>query len=161
MDKIKWFSVVRVFGVFLILGYHLFYEFLPGGFLGVDIFFTFSGFLITAIIIEEVRKKGGFMLFKFYTRRTRRILIPLFISIALTLPFALLISRDFTVGIGKQIAAALSFTSNWHNIIVGTSYEAQLLPSMYIHMWSLAVEMQFYIAWGFVCALIAAIAETV
>lgn len=161
MDRIKWFSAVRVFGLFLILGYHLFYDFIPGGFLGVDVFFTFSGFLITAIILEEVRKKGGFMLYEFYKRRIRRILIPLFISIALTLPFALLISPDFTVGIGKQIAAALSFTSNWYNIISKTSYEARLLPSMYIHMWSLAVEMQFYIAWGFVCAIAAAAAETV
>jgi len=151
MNKIKWFNGIRAFGLFLVLGYHLFFHYFPGGFLGVDIFFTFSGFLITSIILEEVRKHGDFKFGKFIKRRTQRILIPLALSILITLPFALLISPDFTVGISKQIASALSFTTNWYNIFAGTSYEAQLLPPLYIHMWSLAVEMQFYLLWGLLC----------
>jgi peptidoglycan/LPS O-acetylase OafA/YrhL len=152
MSRVKWFSAVRAYGLFLVLGYHLFYDRIPGGFLGVDIFFTFSGFLITSIILEEVRKNGDFALFRFYKRRVRRILVPLFLALTFTLPFALLISSDFTVGISRQLASALSFTSNWYNIVIGSSYEAQLLPPLYIHTWSLALEMQFYLAWGLICA---------
>ena len=154
MTRIKWFDTVRAFGLFLVLIYHLFYQWLPGGFLGVDVFFTFSGFLITALIIGEVGKSGRFGLLKFLKRRIQRIMIPLFFAVALTLPFALLISPDFTVSIGKQVASALSFTSNWYNIIAGSSYEAQLLPQMYVHTWALSVIVQFYVAWGLVCAFV-------
>ena len=161
MNRIKWFDSVRAFGLLLVLGYHLFYIQLPGGFLGVDIFFTFSGFLITALIMEEIRKNGEFDLVRFYARRARRIMIPLFLSIVFTLPFALLISPDFTVGISKQVASALSFTSNWYNISIGSSYEAQLLPQLYMHTWSLSVLMQFYIAWGAICALFVALLKAI
>ena len=155
MTRIKWFDAIRAFGLILVLVYHLFFELLPGGFLGVDIFFTFSGFLITAIIMGEMQKTGEFRLFRFLKRRAQRIIIPLFLSILFTLPFVLLISPDFTVGIDRQVSSALSFTTNWYNIIAGTSYEAQLLPPLYIHTWSLAVEMQFYIAWGIICTVLA------
>ena len=160
-NRIKWFDAVRAFGLFLVLIYHLFYNVLPGGFLGVDIFFTFSGYLITALILEEVRKKQSFNLFKYYKRRMQRIMIPLFLAIAFTLPYALLISPDFTVGISKQLASALSFTSNWFFIASGSSYEAQFMPQMYTHLWTLAVLMQLYIAWGAVCALFSLITKAI
>jgi peptidoglycan/LPS O-acetylase OafA/YrhL len=159
MNRIKWFNAVRAYGLFLVLGYHLFYDSLPGGFIGVDIFFTFSGFLITALIIEEIRQKDGFSLFGFYKRRCRRILIPLFFSVVFTLPFMLLISPDFSVGVARQAAAALGFVTNWVQIMTGGSYETRLLPSMYIHTWSLAVEMQFYLSWGLVCAALSAVSK--
>ena len=152
--------MVRAYGLFLVLGYHLFYDVFPGGFLGVDIFFTFSGFLVTALAIEEVRKNGGFSLARFYKRRAQRIVIPLYLSVAFTLPFLLLISPDFTVGIARQTAAALGFVTNWFQILTGGSYEAQLLPSVYVHTWSLAIEAQFYLSWGFVCALLAVLSKS-
>lgn len=161
MNRIKWFSAIRAFGLSLILGYHLFYDSFPAGFLGVDIFFTLSGYLITAIIIDELRKKNGFDLLGFFKRRVHRIVLPLVVSIIFTLPFLLLISPDFSVGIDKQVAAALAFATNWVQILTGGSYEAKLLPDVYIHTWSLAIEMQFYIAWGLVCALLAVIAKAV
>ena len=154
MNRIKWFDAVRVYAMFLVLGYHLFYNLLPGGFLGVTILFTFSGFLITTLILEEIRKKGEFDLFGFYKRRIKRILIPIFLMIVFTLPFMLLVSPDFSVGIDKQLASALSFTANWFYIFSGTSYESRLLPSLYIHTWSLAVQMQFYFIWGLLCAVV-------
>ncbi|MCL2664252.1 MAG: acyltransferase [Defluviitaleaceae bacterium] len=157
MSKIKWFDAVRAYGLFLVLGYHLFYDTFPGGFLGVDIFFTFSGFLITALIVEEFRKHGTFSLIGFYKRRVKRIMIPLFFSVVFTLPFMLLISPDLSVGIAKQAAAALGSVTNWVEILSGGSYEARLLPSVYIHTWSLAIEMQFYLSWGLLCALVAAV----
>ncbi|GHU41904.1 acyltransferase [Clostridia bacterium] len=153
MNRIKWFSTIRILGLFLVLTYHLFYNQLPGGFLGVDVFFTFSGYLITALIIAEVGKKGSFHLFRFYKRRFIRIFVPLFLSIAFTLPFMLLISPDFRAGIGRQVAAAIGFVTNYFEILSGGNYEAQLLPHLYIHTWSLSVEMHFYIFWGLVCAV--------
>ena len=161
MTRIKWFDAVRAFGLLLVLVYHLFFKLLPGGFLGVDIFFTFSGFLITALFLEEVRGKGSFSLFRYYKRRVKRIMLPLLYSIVFTLPFVLLISPDFTVGISKQVASALSFTINWYNIKIGSSYEAQMLPQMYTHIWSLAILMQIYVAWGAVCALFSAFTKAI
>ena len=155
MNRIKWFDAVRAFGLLLVLVYHLFYIRLPGGFIGVDIFFTFSGYLITALIMNDVCETGRFALLRFYKRRIKRIMIPLFLSIVFTLPLALLISPDFTVGISKQVASTLSFTSNWYNISIGSSYEAQFLPQLYMHTWSLSVLIQFYIAWGAICWLAA------
>jgi len=154
MNRIKWFDAVRVFAMFLVLGYHLFYDLLPGGFLGVTILFTFSGFLITTLIFEEIRKKHEFDLFGFYKRRLKRIIIPIFLMIIFTLPFMLLVSPDFSVGIDKQLASTLSFTANWYYILSGTSYESRLLPSLYIHTWSLAAQMQFYFIWGLLCAVV-------
>ena len=158
-NRIKWFGAVRAYGLFLVLGYHLFYDTFPGGFLGVDIFFTFSGFLITALIIEDVRKTGGFSLFGFYKRRIRRIMIPLTFAVVFTLPFMLFISPDFSVGIARNAAAALGSVTNWVEILNGGSYEARLLPSMYIHTWSLSIEMQFYLVWGLICAVLAAVSK--
>ena len=157
MSRIKWFDAIRALGLFLVLGYHLFYGSFPGGFLGVDIFFTFSGFLITALIIEEVRNKDSFNILSFYKRRFIRIFPPLFFSVAFTLPFLLFISPDFSVGVGRQAAAALGFVTNWFEISTGGSYEGQLIPHLYVHTWSLAMEMSYYIAWGFLCALMAAL----
>ena len=112
MNRIKWFDSVRVFGFLLVLIYHLFYYWLPGGFFGVDIFFTFSGFLITSMILGEVSKRRKFNLFGFLKRRIQRIFVPLFFAVVFTVPFTLLISPDFTVSIAKQVASSLSFSSN-------------------------------------------------
>jgi len=154
-EKIRWFSIVRTYGLLLVLGYHLFFTYVSGGFLGVDIFSTFSGFLTTALIIEEVRSRKSFNAIKFYKRRLQRILIPLFFAILFTMPLLLLISPDFSVGISKQVTSALGFATNWFQISTGGSYEARLLPSMYVHIWSLSIEMQFYVIWGIVCVILA------
>ncbi|MCL2719081.1 MAG: acyltransferase [Lachnospiraceae bacterium] len=159
--RIKWFAAVRAYGLFLVLGYHLFYDYFPGGFLGVDIFFTFSGFLITALIIEEVWKRDLFALFKFYKRRAQRILIPLYLAVIFTLPFLLLASPDLSVGITKQVSSALGLVMNWMQIVTGGSYESSLLPQVYIHTWSLALEMQFYLVWGLICAVLALFAKAI
>ena len=149
--KIKWLGLVRVLGLALVLVYHFFKDLLPGGFFGVDLFFTLSGYLTTALFIEEFRKSGGFKWLDFCKRRFLRIFPPLLLSIIITLPFALLISPDFTGGIARQTAGALGFVTNYLEILGGGSYEAQLLPHLYIHTWSLALEMHFYLVWGLVC----------
>ncbi len=140
--------------------YHFFVDFMPGGFLGVDVFFTFSGYLITALMIEEYRKKSEFALVAFYKRRFLRIFPSLFLMLMAMLPLALLISPDFTVAIDRQTTAALGFVTNYYEIQTGGSYEAQLFPHLFVHTWSLAVEVQIYLVWGAVCAAIARLLNT-
>jgi len=146
--KIKWLSLVRILGLAMVLVYHFYRGVLPGGFFGVDLFFTLSGYLTTALLIEEFRKTGGFKFFAFMKRRFLRIFPPLCLSVLITLPFALLISPDFIAGIARQAAGALGFVTNYLEILTGGAYEAQLLPHLYIHTWSLALEMHYYLLWG-------------
>jgi peptidoglycan/LPS O-acetylase OafA/YrhL len=148
--KIQWLSVLRAAGLILVLIYHLFYDLLPGGFLGVDIFFTLSGYLITALAIEEFKETNSFDLFSFYTRRFSHIYPPLALTVIFSLPFASLISPDFVAGIGKQVAAAFGFVTNYFEILQGGSYEARTLPHFYVHTWFLAVEAHLYLVWGLV-----------
>lgn len=87
MTKVRWFSSIRVLGLILVLIYHLFKSWLPGGFLGVDIFFTFSGYLITSLIVAEVSRDGKFDFLRYVKKRFMRIFPFLFFSIVMTLPF--------------------------------------------------------------------------
>jgi len=154
-NRIQWFSAVRVLGLAMVLVYHFFHELLPGGFLGVDIFFTFSGYLITSLAVAEFRKSGRFALGSYGKRRFLRIAPPLFLSLLFTLPLTLLVAPDFTANIAKQAAGALGFVSNYFEIRTGGSYEANVLPHLYLHTWSLSVEMHFYLLWGLICAALA------
>ncbi|MCL2494784.1 MAG: acyltransferase [Oscillospiraceae bacterium] len=149
--RIKWLGLARVLGLAMVLVYHFYRGLLPGGFFGVDLFFTLSGYLTTALFLEEFKKSGGIDWIGFCKRRFMRIFPPLFLSVILTLPFALLVAPDFTGGIARQAAGALGFVTNYLEILVGGSYEAQLLPHLYIHTWSLALEMHYYILWGLAC----------
>ncbi len=153
MSKIRFIDVIRVLGLFLVLTYHLFCDALPGGFLGVDIFFTFSGYLITSLIISSFSNKGNFNFISYIKRRFRRIFPLLFFSLIFTLPFVKLISGDFTVNIDKQIASSLGFVSNYFEILSGGSYEDKLVPHLYVHTWSLAIEFHYYIIWGLLASL--------
>ncbi|GBG95702.1 acyltransferase [Ligilactobacillus salitolerans] len=146
--RIKWFSLVRITGLFLVLGYHFFQNTYPGGFIGVDVFFAFSGFLITALMIDEFTTGGAFSLAGFYQRRFYRIVPPLILSVLIVVPFTYLVGSDFITGLGKQIAAAFGFVTNYFEIATGGSYENNFIPHLFVHTWSLAVEMHFYIGWG-------------
>jgi len=155
--RIKWLGLARVLGLAMVLIYHFFRRVLPGGFLGVDLFFTLSGYLTTALFVEEFRKTGGLKWLDFCKRRFMRIFPPLFLSVIITLPFALLTAPDFTGGIDRQAAGALGFVTNYLEILSGGSYEAQMLPHLYIHTWSLALEMHYYLLWGLACLGITAL----
>lgn len=153
--RIKWFSFVRITGLILVLTYHFYKNILPGGFIGVDIFFTFSGYLITALMVDEFNRQGKFKLLNFYRRRFYRIVPPLVLSILFVMPLTLLVSRDYVTNIGKQIAAALGFTTNFFEIATGGSYENNFIPHLFVHTWSLAVEMHYYLIWAVVVFLVA------
>ncbi|HWD68573.1 MAG TPA: acyltransferase family protein [Solirubrobacteraceae bacterium] len=136
---------LAVAGVFL---YHAGVSWMPGGFLGVDLFFVLSGYLITSLLLREFSTDGTIELVRFWYRRARR----LFPAVALVILFALLatltIARD---DLGRTRADALSaivYLTNWHEIIASHSYFNQFgRPSLLQHLWSLAVEEQFYLLW--------------
>lgn len=146
--RIKWFSMVRVTGLLLVLLYHFFQKLFPGGFLGVDVFFTFSGFLITALLIDEFSQSKKIELLAFFRRRFYRIVPPVIVMVLVVMPFTFLIRRDFVSGIGTQIAAVMGFVTNFYEMMTGGSYEAQFIPHLFIHNWSLAVEVHYYLLWG-------------
>ena len=146
--KIKWFSLIRVLGLVTVLGYHFFAKTFPGGFIGVDVFFVFSGYLITALFLIELEKSNHFRIFTYYKRRFIRIFPPLVIMLLTTLPFTLLLPSDFRANLAKQVAAAIGFVTNRFEIQSGLSYEAQQTPQLYIHTWTLSLEFLFYLIWG-------------
>ncbi|MDR0884295.1 MAG: acyltransferase [Oscillospiraceae bacterium] len=152
--QIQGLDSLRALGVILVLIYHLFPTILPGGFLGVDIFFAFSGYLITALLMQEFREKRGIALADFYRRRVKRLLPAMVGMLGVTLPLSLLISPDFRVGIRRQAAAALGFVTNYFEIAGGKSYEDAQLPHLFVHTWTLAVEMHFYLFWAAIIALV-------
>ena len=146
--RIKWFSLIRITGLLLVLLYHFFQTIFPGGFFGVDVFFTFSGFLITSLLLEEFGKKSQIDLLGFFKRRFYRIVPPVVLMVLVTMPFTFLIRQDYVAGIGGQIAGVLGFMTNFYEMLTGGSYESQFIPHLFVHNWSLAVEVHYYILWG-------------
>ena len=146
--RIKWFSLIRITGLLLVLLYHFFQTLFPGGFFGVDVFFTFSGFLITSLLLEEYGQKGQIDLLGFFRRRFYRIFPPVVLMILVTMPFTFLVRQDYVAGIGSQIAGVLGFMTNFYEMLTGGSYESQFIPHLFVHNWSLAVEVHYYILWG-------------
>ena len=146
--RIKWFSLIRITGLLLVLLYHFFQTLFPGGFFGVDVFFTFSGFLITSLLLEEFGQKGKIDILGFFRRRFYRIFPPVVLMILVVMPFTFLVRQDYIAGIGGQIAGVLGFMTNFYEMLTGGSYESQFIPHLFVHNWSLAVEVHYYILWG-------------
>ena len=146
--RIKWFSLIRITGLLLVLLYHFFQTIFPGGFFGVDVFFTFSGFLITSLLLEEFSQKGEIDIIGFFRRRFYRIFPPVVMMVLVIMPFTFLVRQDYVAGIGGQIAGVLGFMTNFYEMLTGGSYESQFIPHLFVHNWSLAVEVHYYILWG-------------
>lgn len=138
---------VRTIGVTAVLGYHLLPETFPGGFLGVDIFFVVSGFLITALLLKERQKTGTIDLRNFWLRRLRRLVPAMWLVVTTTTAAAVLLNQDLLVGIGRQLLGSLTFSYNWLEIAHGVSYFDHANPPLFRTMWSLAIEQQFYLLW--------------
>ncbi|WP_049526041.1 acyltransferase family protein [Streptococcus pseudopneumoniae] len=158
--RIKWFSLIRITGLLLVLLYHFFQTVFPGGFFGVDVFFTFSGFLITSLLLEEFGQKGKIDILGFFRRRFYRIFPPVVLMILVVMPFTFLVRQDYIAGIGGQIAGVLGFMTNFYEMLTGGSYESQFIPHLFVHNWSLAVEVHYYILWGLAVWLMSKQAKT-
>ena len=135
---------IRFFAIFLIVVYHLFRSFLPGGFIAVDIFFTISGFLITTKLIRE-SSHGKIHYWKYVGDRLLRIFPALLVCVLTTLILALFVHPDILAGMRANTIAALTFTTNIVQLLTGGSYENTISPNLFQHTWFLALEMQFYL----------------
>ena len=138
---------LRAVSILLVVGYHAQSWLLPGGFIGVDVFFVISGFLITRIILTEV-EDGTFGLAKFYARRIRRIFPALAVVLAASylIGWVILLPDEFAL-LGESIAAGVAFVSNLF-LLRQTSYFApDAADNPLLHLWSLGIEEQFYIFW--------------
>jgi peptidoglycan/LPS O-acetylase OafA/YrhL len=139
---------LRALAVMAVVLYHGEVSGLPGGFLGVEVFFVISGYLITALLISERQRTGGTDYLAFWARRARRLLPALFALAAVVgLVWVLFVPSELA-RIRGDFVAALTYVINWYQIIVHQSYfDAIGRPSPLRHLWSLAVEEQFYIVW--------------
>jgi peptidoglycan/LPS O-acetylase OafA/YrhL len=139
---------VRALAVAAVVAYHLGARWLPGGFLGVDVFFVLSGFLITSLLAAEWRASGGIAVGQFYLRRARRLLPALYLMLAVVVVTANRLAPGQLRAIRSDVPAALGYVTNWTLIARNGSYFAAGGPSSPLqHLWSLAVEEQFYLLW--------------
>lgn len=136
---------LRAIAVLPVIFFHAGLDGFSGGFVGVDVFFVISGYLITTIIISEMRN-GTFSLLSFYERRARRILPPLFFVMLVCLPFAWLwLSPRDLMDFGQSLVAVSTFSSNVLFWFESGYFEAAAEMKPLLHTWSLAVEEQFYL----------------
>jgi peptidoglycan/LPS O-acetylase OafA/YrhL len=146
---------LRAIAVLAVIFYHLGFDWIPGGFLGVDLFFVISGYVITRLLLDSIERSGGLDLRAFYFARARR-LLPALAFMLITTAIAVGIWAPDTI---KRFAIdtpfALTGTMNWW--LVGREldyFEAIGRPSLLQHTWSLAVETQFYLVWPLILLLI-------
>ena len=141
---------LRAFAVLSVIAFHAFPFWLKGGFIGVDVFFVISGFLITSHIFENL-DKGQFSFTDFFGRRVRRIFPALILVMGCSLTFAwfILLADEFAQ-LGKHIASGAVFISNFILVDESGYFDNAAETKPMLHLWSLAVEEQFYIVWPFV-----------
>jgi len=138
---------LRAVAVSSVLVFHAFPQWLPGGFVGVDIFFVISGFLISSIIFSGL-DRGTFSILDFYGRRIRRILPALFLVLVVSfvLGWFLLFGDEYRE-LGKQTAAGAGFVANFVLWAESGYFDKAATTKVLLHLWSLAIEEQFYIFW--------------
>jgi peptidoglycan/LPS O-acetylase OafA/YrhL len=147
-DRLAGLDGLRAVAVVAVLLFHAGVGSVPGGFLGVDLFFVISGFLITSILLAEFKREGRLSLRDFYVRRARRLLPALVAMLAVVAGFMALFFRGDLIQARGDIAAALGYVSNWWYVLHHRSYfVAAGRPEPLQHLWSLAVEEQFYLVW--------------
>src|SRR5437763_1205578 len=139
---------LRALAVIGVLLYHAGVRWMPGGLLGVDLFFVISGFLITSLLIAELERSGRIALAGFYGRRARRLFPALAAVLALAVGAMALFRPGDLVRFRGDLLASVGYVANWWFIVKHQSYfVASGRPSPFQHLWSLAVEEQFYILW--------------
>lgn len=145
---------LRAIAVGSVLIYHLGAAWLPGGYLGVDVFFVISGFLITSLLVSEHRATGRIALRRFWLRRAWRLLPAVLLMMLLTLAAMLILHPEEVGRLRGQVVAALAYVINWHFVFADVPYFERFgRPSVLLHLWSLSIEEQFYLVWPPLLAL--------
>ena len=138
---------LRAIAVLAVVGFHAAPGKIPGGFIGVDIFFVISGYLITTIIIKNL-EKGSFSFIEFYRRRIRRIFPALIVVLLASLVAgSLLLTPEQYENLGKHIAGGAGFYSNFLLWTESGYFDSTSEMKPLLHLWSLSIEEQFYIVW--------------
>ncbi|WP_214741897.1 acyltransferase family protein [Exiguobacterium sp. s48] len=139
---------LRTFAVLAVILYHLNVPYISGGFLGVDVFFVLSGYLITGILLREWTKTGTIDLKTFYVARFRRLLPALVLMLSVVMTYVTLFDRSLLDTVRQDSLAALAYVNNWWYIFHEVSYfESFGKPSPLQNLWSLSIEEQFYAVW--------------
>lgn len=139
---------LRALSVIAVILYHAGIHWIPGGFIGVEVFFVVSGYLITSLMIDEQHVSGKVSLKQFWIRRARRLLPALFTMLIASLVAVTFFAKDSAPDFRQDVLPALGYFSNWWQIyFVDTPYFAANSLPMLRHLWSLAVEEQWYVLW--------------
>jgi peptidoglycan/LPS O-acetylase OafA/YrhL len=145
---------LRALAVLAVVAYHVNFGWAQGGLLGVGIFFTLSGYLITDLLLSQHARTGSLQLVDFWRRRARRLLPALFVMLAVVAVWVSLLQRAQLAALRGMTGAAAVYVSNWWLIFHNDSYFARFgPPSPLGHLWSLAVEEQFYLIWPWLVLL--------
>jgi len=145
---------LRALAVLAVIVYHANPAWLPGGFLGVEVFFVISGYLITLLLVAEEERTGAISLRDFWTRRARRLLPALFTMMVLLIMWTSIRERDSLGALRGDVVAGALYGSNWFQVWVGAGYTAVNDFAPLRHLWSLAVEEQFYVLWPVIMLVI-------
>ena len=144
---------LRAISVIAVIFYHAGFGWMHGGFLGVEVFFVVSGYLITSLLLEEREGTGGIRLRQFWLRRARRLLPALFsVLIAIGVWVALFGTAQQQSDLHRDLLPGIFYFANWGQIFGGAQYFGNFSPLR--HLWSLAVEEQWYLLWPLACVLI-------
>src|SRR5690606_11661278 len=140
---------VRGIAVLLVVLFHAGIPYFTGGFVGVDVFFVLSGYLITRLLVDEAAATGRIDLVAFYARRARRLLPAAALMIIVTLLFGWLVLAPITLrGLAASAGTAATYWSNlYFALSAGDYFGPDLATNPFLHTWSLAVEEQFYLVW--------------
>ena len=144
---------VRAVSVIAVILYHAHLSWIPGGFLGVEVFFVVSGFLITALLLNEHHDSGGVNLRQFWLRRARRLLPALFAMLFVVLLVSSFVHTDSAADFRRDVLPSVFYVSNWWQVYgIDEPYFAATVLPVLRHLWSLAVEEQWYVVWPIVAA---------
>ncbi len=138
---------LRALAVLVVVVYHANREWLGGGFLGVEVFFVISGYLITLLLIAERERTGKISISNFWLRRAKRLLPALFTLLIGTTVYCALFDKDRLGMLRGDFVAAIFYVSNWFQVWSGSSYTTSFEFAPLRHLWSLGVEEQYYIVW--------------
>jgi peptidoglycan/LPS O-acetylase OafA/YrhL len=145
---------IRALAVVCVIAYHLGMPGAQGGMLGVGVFFTLSGYLITDLLLAHWRREASLGLGQFWLRRARRLLPPLFLMLIVVSVWVALFDVSQLAAVRRQVLAASVYVSNWSTIVQHGSYFSRFAAPLPLdHLWSLAIEEQFYLVWPFVLML--------